>query len=118
MNQQHAADNLRHFTLFKTHFMFWFTAGVIVNCIAIVLVIVNAVYDAVTLKYASGHNGFVNLIGVVLAIVVAIAYSMKNSGKLSVANVILWIPGTPILIFSAFTMLYLIVILISKPDWR
>ncbi|MCE7064205.1 hypothetical protein [Dyadobacter sp. CY326] len=98
--------------------MFWFTAGVIINCIAIVLVIANAVYDAITLKYASGHNTWVNLIGIVLAIVVIVAYSVKNSGKISLANLILWVPGTPILIFSAFTLVYFIVILISKPDWR
>lgn len=97
--------------------MFWFIAGVVINVIAILGVIGNAVYDALTLKYG-GHNGMVNLIGVVLGIVVLIAFSLKNAGKLSTANVLLWVPGAPLLLFFVFFLIYMIIVMVSKPNWR
>jgi hypothetical protein len=97
--------------------MFWFIAGVVINAIAILGVIGNAVYDAFTLKYG-GHNGMVNLIGFVLGVVVLIAFSLKNAGKLSTANVVLWVPAAPLLLFFVFFLIYIIIVMVTKPDWK
>ncbi|WAC12746.1 hypothetical protein [Dyadobacter pollutisoli] len=98
--------------------MFWFIAGVCINGIAILGVIGNALYDAFTLKYATGHNTFVNLIGLVLGVIVLIAFSLKSSGKLSTANVLLWIPAAPLFLMFVFFAIYMIVIVVTKPNWR
>jgi uncharacterized membrane protein YjfL (UPF0719 family) len=98
--------------------MFWFIAGVCINSIAILGVIGNAVYDAFTLKHGTGHNASVNLIGLVLGVVVVIAFSLKNSGKISTANVLLWIPGAPLFLMFAFFLIYMVVIILTKPNWR
>ncbi|GGC12574.1 hypothetical protein [Dyadobacter sediminis] len=100
--------------------MFWFKAGVIINSIGIFLVIANAVYDTLTLneKY-NNHNGVLNFIGLVLIIVITTAFSLKLTGKLLTANIILWIPAAPLLLFLTFTTLYMMVIAFSKnKNWH
>ena len=95
-----------------------FTAGVVVNCIAISMVIINAVYDAFTLTYATRSNTWANLIGIALTIVVIAAFSMRSSGKQIAANVILWLHGFPISLFLLFSILYVLILWFSKGDWR
>jgi len=99
--------------------MFWFKAGVIVNGIGILLVIANAIYDSVYLndRYVN-NSGIPNLFGVVLIIIIATAFSLKLTGKLVIANIILWIPAAPLLLFLIFFILYMIVIAFSNKDWR
>jgi uncharacterized membrane protein len=98
--------------------MSWFIAGVTINCIAILLIIANAVYDAVTSQYDLGHNSWINLIGMILGMVVIFAFSAKNSGKLTAANILLWLPGMPLLLFSIFAVLSVLILWLSKGDWR
>lgn len=100
--------------------MFWFKAGVIINGIGILLVIANAIYDAIYLndRHASGESGLANLFGLILIIIIVTAFSLKLTGKLGVANIILWIPAAPLLLFLSFSLLYMIVIAFSKKDWR
>lgn len=107
-------------TISLIHFciMSLFTAGVIVNCIAILMVIINFVYDTVTVSYADTSNAWANLIGFALAIVVIVAFIMKNSGKEAAANIILWLPGLPILLFLSFAILYILILYFAKGDWR
>ncbi|KAA6441837.1 hypothetical protein FEM33_00795 [Dyadobacter flavalbus] len=100
--------------------MFWFKAGVIINGIGILLVIANAIYDIVTLsdKYNS-INGTLNFLGLALIIIIATAFSLKLTGKLVIANIILWIPAAPLLLFLIFSALYMIVTAFSNnKDWR
>lgn len=97
--------------------MFWFIAGVVINAIAILGVIGNALYDALTLKYG-GHNGMVNLIGIVLGVVILIAYSLKNAGNLSAANIVLWVPGAPLLLGFVFFLIYMFIVMVTKPNWK
>ena len=100
--------------------MFWFKAGVIINGIGFLLVIANAIYDAIYLndRYANGNSGLPNLFGLILIIIIATAFSLKLTGKLVAANIILWIPAAPLLLFLSFSILYMIVIAFSNKDWR
>jgi hypothetical protein len=117
MTEAFAADKLQLPPKFLC-LMSWFATGVSINCITIVLLIINAVYDALSVSYASRNNTWPNLIGVVLALVVIMAFSLKNSGKLSTANIVLWISAGPLSILLGFTALYLLIIFVTKPDWR
>ncbi|TLV03366.1 hypothetical protein [Dyadobacter luticola] len=98
--------------------MFWFFTALGINSLALLLIIANAVYDALTLKNSSGHNDFVNLIGVVLAVVIVFAFSLKNAGKQSIANMVLWIPGAPLALFFFFTAIYFVIIFLTDSDWK
>jgi hypothetical protein len=98
--------------------MFWFTAALSINVVAILLIIGNAVYDSLTLQYSTGHNDVINLIGAVLAVVVVLAFSLKSSGKLAAANILLWIPATPLVIGFGFSVIYFAIIFVTKPDWK
>lgn len=98
--------------------MFWFTAALSVNVIAILLIIANAVYDSLTLKYSTGHNDVFNLIGAALAVIVVLAFSLKSAGKLTAAKVLLWVPAAPLVLCFGFSLLYFAIIIITKPNWR
>ena len=100
--------------------MFWFKLGVIINGIAILLIIANAIYDAIYLnnQFSNSNSGLPNLFGLILIIIIATAFMLKLTGKLVTANIILWIPAAPLLLFLSFSLLYMIVIAFSKKDWR
>ncbi|NIJ55005.1 hypothetical protein [Dyadobacter arcticus] len=98
--------------------MFWFTAALSVNIIAILLIIANSLYDALTLQHGTSHNDIINLIGAVLVVVVVIAFSLKSAGKIGAANILLWIPAAPLVVCLAFTLVYIGVIIATKPDWK
>jgi hypothetical protein len=98
--------------------MFWFIAGVSVHCIAILAIIGNALYDAYTMKDFNGRNIYVNLIGFILGVIVLIAFILKGNGKMTVANLLLWIPAIPLLVVSIIYAIYIFIVLRTNPDWK
>lgn len=98
--------------------MFWFKAGIVVNCIVIAGVIINAVYDALTLKHGTSHNAWVNLIGFIIAVIVIVAFNLKNTGNLKAANTLLWIPGAPASLMLVFFLIMIVVSSFSDSGWR
>ena len=91
-----------------------FTFAIVLNSLAIVLIIANAIYDAVTLENSTTNNGSVNLIGIGYVLIIFTSRYLKNTGKPILAMLLAWGPALPVL----FICFYLIMLLFIKGDWK
>lgn len=96
----------------------WFTAGVIVNGIAILMVIINCIFDITNLRHESSHSLIINVFGLGLCGVIGGAYFLRSTGQYFMANLVLWIPAGPLLFLYIFTSIFVAIAVITKPDWR
>lgn len=94
--------------------MVFFMIAVTINCIAILLAIANAIYDAFNLEHSYGHNNMANLSGFVLAGIVLFSFYLRSREHIALSNILVWIPAVPLLL----TGLFLLLIIILKPDWK
>ncbi len=94
--------------------MIFYIIAVTINCIAILLVIGNAVYDAFTLEYSTGHNDMANLAGFALAAIVGLSWYLRNHDQQLIANILVWVPAVPLFL----TGLMLLLLVVLKPDWK
>ena len=94
--------------------MIFFVLAVSINCIAIFLVIANAIYDAFTMQYPSDRNDIVNLTGVLLIGVVVLSIYLKNTDRLVLANILVWVPAIPLVLTGSMLLLSVL----AKPDYK
>jgi hypothetical protein len=89
--------------------------GASVNCIAIMMVIFNAIYDMLRLKSTDySHNDTINLAGAGLAVLVVVSYFLKIEGKTAIANMLVWVPALPLLLAGFFILMMVVL----RPDWK
>lgn len=96
--------------------MSWFIAGITLHALGIALIAANALYDA--FQSPSADNTSLNLLGMVLAVVLVIAFCLKNAGMTTAANVLLWVPGFPMFLLFLFYGFYLVVSWFSDTGWQ
>jgi hypothetical protein len=91
----------------------FFYIGAGIDLIALLVAVWMMVSD--TLKGYSGTNNptmfTVTFIG---ALLVGGAFLLKSAGYLKIANVLLWLPGTPLLLYGLFILLFIVL----KPDMK
>lgn len=92
-------------------YLFWIGAGIdiIGLCVALYFILDD------TLKGRSGtNNPTMTLLTFLMAMLIGGAFMLKHSGKIGIANTLLWIPATPLGLYGLFILLFIIL----KPDMK
>lgn len=91
----------------------FFFSGLMIDGLAVLIALGFVVVDV--LKGRSGTNNPTMFLAIMaMAAIIFGAVYLKSIGKMSVANVLLWIPGFPLLAYGFFVLLFIIL----KPDMR
>jgi hypothetical protein len=108
--------SVNQFILQKINIMkalWFFYIGVAIDCIALLIAFYFMIGDM--LKRSSGTNNPLMLfLTLALAALIVVAFLLKNAGKLTAANVLLWIPGLPLAGYGLIVLLFVVL----KPDMR
>ena len=91
-----------------------FTFAIILNCLAVLLVIANAIYNAVYLDPKTESTGLVNSIGIGYVLIIFACLHFRNTGKPILAMFLAWGPALPVL----FICFYCLMILLIGGEWK
>lgn len=93
------------------NFIFW--TGAIVDIIGLGIIIYIMLDDQLKGRTASNNPTLFGITFLATALVVG-GFVLKHLGKTWPANVLLWIPATPLAIYGLFILLFIIL----KPDMK
>ncbi len=91
--------------------IFWIGAGI--DIIGLGIIIYMMLDDHLKDRHATNNPTVFGITFVATALVVG-AFILKHFGKTSLANVLLWIPATPLGLYGLFILLFIIL----KPDMK
>ncbi len=91
--------------------IFWIGAGI--DIIGLGIVIYMMLDDSLKGRHATNNPTVFGLTFAATALVVG-AFLLKNAGKTWPANVLLWIPATPLALYGLFVLMFIIL----KPDMK
>ncbi|MCB0518862.1 MAG: hypothetical protein H6577_21145 [Lewinellaceae bacterium] len=91
----------------------FFNTGAAIDIIALLAAVWMMVSDSLK-GYSGTNNPTMFMVTFIGALIVGGAFLLKSAGYLKIATALLWIPGTPLLLYGFFILLFIIL----KPDMR
>lgn len=91
--------------------IFWI--GAVIDIIGLGIIIFMMLDDHLKGRTATNNPTVFALTFAATALVVG-AFLLKSAGRTGSANVLLWIPGTPLLLYGLFVLMFIIL----KPDMK
>ena len=90
-----------------------FYIGADIDIIGLGIVIYMMLGDMLKARHATNNPAMFGLTLLATALVVG-AFLLKSTGKIGLANVLLWIPATLLLLYGLFVLMFIIL----KPDMK
>ncbi|QRQ99549.1 hypothetical protein [Dyadobacter sandarakinus] len=86
-----------------------YVIGMIIDCVAIVLIAANAIRDKMNSPNGAEYNVPINTIGAGLVVLVVLSLIFRSEGWLIASNVLVGASAIPVLACSAFMILLILI---------